>query len=105
MRRLQFGVAAGLLFGVLDVVPMIGMAMPNKWVAIAGAFVNRFAIGFVIPQLTTPWPGWLRGMVIGFLLSLPNAIITGAWAPILGIGLLGGTLIGVAAVRLDRQAS
>jgi hypothetical protein len=37
---------------------------------------------------------WLTGGIIGFLMSLPDAIITKAYAPILVIGTVGGALIG-----------
>jgi hypothetical protein len=39
-------------------------------------------------------PGWLQGIIFGLLLSLPDAIITKAYAPIIVLGLLGGSVIG-----------
>jgi len=95
MNNLVLGVIAGLGFGILDVLIMIPMPLPDKAVAMAGAFVNRFAIGFLIANTNLPWPGWIKGLAIGLLLSLPDAIITKAYAPILGIGIVGGILIGV----------
>jgi hypothetical protein len=41
-----------------------------------------------------PWPGWLIGFVFGLLLSLPDAIVTKAYAPILVVGAVSGLLIG-----------
>lgn len=41
------------------------------------------------------WPGWLAGLFFGVLLSAPSAIVTKAWAPILGMGAVGGTIIGL----------
>ncbi len=35
------------------------------------------------------------GLVFGILLSLPDAIITKAYAPILILGAIGGTVIGI----------
>ena len=60
------------------------------------AFLNRFAIGFAIGAANLAWPGWVVGVTFGLLLSVPEAIITKAWAPIIGMGALGGALIGVA---------
>jgi hypothetical protein len=60
-----------------------------------GAFVNRFSIGFVIGAVRMPWPGWAVGLVFGLLLSFADAIITKAYAPIIGMGCIGGLLIGV----------
>ncbi len=85
------GVIAGLTFGLLDISLMIPLEMQNKNIAMAG----RFAIGFLIPNTQLPVKPWLNGTIVGLLLSLPDAIITGVYAPILGIGILGGMIIGV----------
>jgi hypothetical protein len=95
MSRIKTGVIAGLAFGVIDIIPMFFMNIPDRTLAIAGAFINRFAIGFIIPNTTLPFPGWVTGLLIGFLLSLPDAIITGLYGPILGFGIIGGIVIGL----------
>jgi hypothetical protein len=46
-----------------------------------------------------PWPGWLAGLLLGILLSLPDAIITKAFAPIVASGAVGGLIIGWIAAR------
>jgi hypothetical protein len=38
----------------------------------------------------TPEPDGLTGLVFGLLLSLPDAIVTKAYAPILVVGAIGG---------------
>jgi hypothetical protein len=105
VNRLRFGVVAGLVFGLLDILPMLAMELPSKSSAVAAAFVNRFAIGLLVPLVVLPGPGWVRGLVIGVLLSVPDAIITGAWAPILGIGTIGGAVIGAVVGRAEQKAS
>ena len=95
MNRLGFGIIAGLVFAVLDALPMFGMDIPDRGLAITAAFINRFAIGFLIPNLSLRVPAWLRGLLVGLLLSLPEAIITATWGPILGIGVVGGLVIGI----------
>ena len=95
MTRVKSGLIAGLVFGIIDIIPMIFMNLPNRYIAIASAFVNRFAIGFLIPNTALQLPGWLTGILIGFLLSLPDAIITGVYAPIMGFGVAGGLIIGL----------
>jgi hypothetical protein len=94
MSRIKTGLIAGLAFGILDIIPMMFMDLPDRNIAMIGAFLNRFAIGFLIPNTTLPLPGWLAGLLIALLLSLPDAIITGAYAPILGLGMVGGVVIG-----------
>jgi hypothetical protein len=94
MSRIMLGVLCGLVFGAISVATMIPLSFEDKRAAMLGAFINRFAIGLVIGVATLPFPGWLTGLLFGLLLSLPDAIITKAYAPILGIGVLGGLIIG-----------
>src|SRR5438132_4494661 len=95
MTPLLSGLLSGLIFGTVDVCLMLPMSFPDKKTALLGAFFSRFAIGLVIPLVQLPsWPGWLIGLVFGLLLSLPDAIITKAYAPILVVGALGGLIIG-----------
>ena len=99
MNPVLFGVVAGLLFGAADVALMIPMDFPDKKTAMLGAFASRFAIGFLIPLVKMPLPPWAVGALVGLLVSIPDAIITKAYVPILATGLIGGLAIGWAAGR------
>lgn len=99
MNPLLFGVLAGVGFGVLDVLLMIPLELPDKRTAMIGAFLSRFAIGFLIPLIEAPMPRWLVGGMVGLLVSLPDAVITKTYVPILAVGVVGGVLIGWAAGR------
>jgi|SRR6266850_3958533 len=101
MSRLLLGLICGLVFGGLVVAMMLPMEFPDKRAALIGAFLNRLAVGILIgaslgsPQLVAlGLSAWLIGAVIGFLVSLPDAVITKAYAPIIIIGTLGGALVG-----------
>ena len=101
MPRLLLGLVSGLVFGGLVVAMMVPMQFPDRRAALTGAFLNRFAVGILIgaslgsPQLVAlGLSAWLIGGIIGFLMSLPDAIITKAYAPILIIGTVGAALIG-----------
>jgi len=94
MSRLALGLLCGLIFGAVDVALMLPMSFPDKRTALLAALASRFGIGFVIPLVQLPWPGWLIGLVIGLLLSLPDAIVTKTYAPILLSGAIGGLIIG-----------
>ena len=94
MSNLEWGVIAGLVFGAVAVGMMLPMSFPDKRTALLGAFTDRFAIGLVIGCVQLPWPGWAVGLVFGLLLSLPSAIVTKAYAPILVMGGIGGLVIG-----------
>jgi len=94
MSKLSLGSISGIVFGALVVLMMLPMEFPDKSAALAGAFLNRFGVGLVIGAADLRLPGWVQGMIFGLLLSLPDAIITKAYAPIIVLGLLGGTIIG-----------
>jgi len=94
MSNILLGAIAGLLFGGASVALMLPMSFPDKRAALSAAFIDRFAIGLVIGCVQLAWPGWAIGLAFGLLLSLPSAIITKAYVPILVIGGGGGLVIG-----------
>ena len=95
MTRLLLGAICGLIYGALSAASMLPLQFEDKTAALMGAFLNRFAIGFVIGAARLPLPGWANGLIFGVLLSLADAIITKAFAPILIFGAVGGLIIGV----------
>jgi len=105
MEKVRIGIIAGLTFGLLDVLLMIPLDIPEKNVAMLGAFFGRFAIGFLIPNTVFPVPSWLKGLLVGLLISLPDAIISKAYGPVLGTGIIGGLLIGMIVDRRSKKPS
>ena len=94
MSRTTLGAICGVVFGAVSVATMIPLKFDDKTAAVTGAFINRFAVGFVIGAAHLNLPPWAQGLLFGLLLSLPDAIITKAYAPILVLGTVGGTIIG-----------
>ncbi|MFL6589491.1 MAG: hypothetical protein ACJ8M4_04900 [Chthoniobacterales bacterium] len=95
MGTVTSGIVSGAIFGAVSVAMMLPMSFPDKSSALLAAFCSRFAIGFVIACVQLPaLPGWAVGLLFGVLLSLPDAIITKAYAPILIVGAVGGLVIG-----------
>ncbi len=94
MSKIILGIICGLVFGGIAAGVMIPMKFDDKRAAMTGAFINRFAIGFAVGASNLPVPGWLNGLIFGLLLSLPDAIITKAWIPIITLGVIGGVIIG-----------
>ena len=92
----MLGIVCGIIFGAISVATMIPLKFEDRKAAMAGAFVSRFGIGFVIGATNLPLPTWVSGLIFGLLLSLPDAIITKAWIPIMGLGIVGGILCGLA---------
>ncbi len=51
-------------------------------------------IGFIIPNLDLGIHYAISGVIVGLGLSVPTAVITRVYAPIIGIGIIGGLIIG-----------
>ena len=95
MNPTVLGIILGLVYGVIDIIPMLRMNLPDKRAAITGAFINRFSIGFLVPNSLPGLDPILRGLLLGTVLSLPDAIITKSYLPIMGLGVVGGLVVGV----------
>ncbi len=102
MRKIKFGLVAGLVFAIVDVAPMFFLEIPDRDLAIISAFINRLVMGLLI--FTTDWqvPKWVSGLLIGVFLSLPYAIIAKTYGPILGAGVVGGVILGFLAQRSEK---
>lgn len=104
MSRIALGMLFGLTCAALASLVMIPMKFPTpeeKRRAIVGAALNRFVLGFVVANVTLPLPGAVAGAILGLGVSAADAVITKAYAPILGMGTAMGALGGwiAAAVR------
>lgn len=91
------GLICGLGFGIVDLLIMLPLKYDSKGKrnqAMVSAFIERFMIGFLIPNVKLPicWP--LVGLLVGAGLSLPSGIIVKAFGPIVAIGAAGGLIIG-----------
>jgi hypothetical protein len=95
MSKIILGIICGIVFGAVSMATMVPLKLEDKQRAMAGVFANRFAIGLVIGATNLPFPTWASGLLFGLLLSLPDAIITKAWAPIMALGAIGGVICGV----------
>ena len=97
MGSITLGIVCGLVFGVIDVLIMLPMKVEDKrkkTEALIGAFIERFMLGFIIPNLNIGLHPIATGALLGLGLSLPTALIVRAYIPIVGIGIVGGVIIG-----------
>ena len=94
MGRLTFGAILGLVIGIIDVLLMLPLAFPDKRAALLGAFSSRFALGFFATVVKLPMPPIASGILVGVLTSIPDAIVTKAYAPILITGVVFGAIAG-----------
>ena len=98
MDSISLGIICGLVFGIIDVLIMLPMKMEDrrkKYEALIGAFIERFMLGFIIPNISIGLHPIATGALLGLGLSLPTALIVRAYAPIIGIGVVGGIIIGL----------
>jgi len=94
MTRPLMGIVLGLVIGTVDVLLMLPLQFPDKRAALLGAFTSRFALGFFAATVRLPMPPILAGVLVGVLTSLPDALITKAYAPILITGVVFGAIAG-----------
>lgn len=94
MTRVTLGIILGSVIGVADVLMMLPLDFPDKRTALLGAFCSRFALGFFAATVRLPMHAVAAGVLVGLLTSLPDAIITKAYAPILGTGVVFGAIAG-----------
>jgi hypothetical protein len=94
MPRVPLGIGLGIAIGVIDVLLMLPLSFPDKRAALLGAFCARFALGFFAAVAVLPLPPVVSGIVVGILTSLPDAIITKAYAPIMVTGVIFGAIAG-----------
>lgn len=94
MERVTLGVLLGLAFGVADVLLMLPMSFSDKRAALLGAFCARFTLGFFAATVRLPMPVVAAGVLVGVLTSLPDAIITKAYVPIVVTGIIFGAIAG-----------
>jgi hypothetical protein len=97
MDNITLGIICGLVFGIIDVLIMIPMKIQDKRKrieALTGAFIERFMLGFIIPNINIGLHPVATGALLGLGLSLPTALIVRAYVPIVVIGVVGGAIIG-----------
>ncbi|OGO19348.1 MAG: hypothetical protein A2Z15_04540 [Chloroflexi bacterium RBG_16_50_11] len=98
MSSITLGIICGVVFGIIDVAIMIPMKVEDKRKKIeslVGAFIERFMLGFIIPNVSFGLHPIATGALFGLGLSLPTALIVRVYYPIIGIGIIGGIIIGV----------
>ncbi len=100
MNALPLGIVLGLICGAASVALMLPMSFPDKPTALAAAFASRFMLGLFSATVTLSLHPILAGAVVGLLVSIPDALITKAYVPILGLGLAFGLICGVAVTYL-----
>jgi hypothetical protein len=93
VSHVALGILLGLIIGLISVGIMLPMQFEDRRTAMTAAFLNRFALGFFAANVHLPVDQVLTGVIVGLLISLPDAIITKAYVPVM----VGGVVFGVIA--------
>ena len=99
MPRVTLGVILGLSIGIVDVLLMLPLSFPDKRTALLAAFSSRFSLGFFTATINLRMSPIAAGVLVGLLTSIPDAIVTKAYAPILITGVIFGAASGWIAGR------
>jgi hypothetical protein len=97
MNKIKTGLLAGIVAGIIDVIPMLIQKLP--WEANISAFLMWVVTGFFISITTLNIKPVLKGMIISLLVLLPASILIGwkeplSLLPILGMTIMLGGLLG-----------
>lgn len=75
MKKTTLGILLGTGAGIIDVIPMIFMKL--TWDANISAFTMWVAIGFILSNFKSSLNSIIQGVLISYLVLLPNAILIG----------------------------
>ena len=78
--KMKTGILIGLGAGIIDVIPMLIQKL--SWDANLSAFTLWIVVGFMLSVTTLPVKGLWKGLVISFLILLPNLFIIGWKEPL-----------------------
>jgi len=73
MQNILIALLIGIVAGLIDVTPMIIQKLDKT--ANISAFVHWVALGLIIPFVHWDIQPWLKGLIIGVLMTLPVMII------------------------------
>ena len=97
MSVVRPGVLLGLIIGSVDVALMLPLSFPDK--RAPGRFLGAVRAGVLRSDVRLPISPTLTGLLVGILTSLPDAIITKAYVPIMAAGAVFGAIAGATVGR------
>ncbi|MDO8524718.1 MAG: hypothetical protein Q7R99_03755 [bacterium] len=98
MNNILLSLILGAGAGLIDVLPMLIQKLDRY--AIASAFIQWLVLGFIITFIKIPGvEGWLKGLIVAVIMSLPIVIIVAKSDPksvliILAMSAILGSIIG-----------
>jgi len=80
MRKTLIGLTTGFIIGLIDLIPMILQKL--TWDANISALTMWIIVGFLTSRIDLKINPIIKGILIAFLVLLPNAILIGWKEPI-----------------------
>ncbi len=102
MKKTILGIMLGVFAGIIDIIPMLIKRL--SWDANLSAFSLWIISGFLIASSNLRISGWLKGILISFLVLIPCAFIIGWKEPVslLSIAVITLILGGVLGYLIER---
>jgi len=105
MKKLFISILIGTIAGLIDIIPMIVQGL-NRY-ANSSAFFHWVALGIIISYISMDIRGWLKGLIIAEISSIPIAIIVAqndpvSVIPIIIMSAILGSLVGFFSGRFAR---
>ncbi len=106
MKKKLIGLGAGVIAGILDVIPMILQKL--SWDANLGAFSMWIIVALFISSTDFKMNPILKGIVISFMVLTPSAILIGwkqpsALIPIFAMTIVLGSALGYSISKLTKN--
>ncbi|MCK4520765.1 hypothetical protein KAT95_02755 [Candidatus Parcubacteria bacterium] len=79
MSKTKVGLIIGIIFGIVDIIPM--MLMKMTWDTLVSAFLMCVIGGFLISTSNLKLNNTLKGTLIFFLIAFPMMIVVVAGSP------------------------
>jgi hypothetical protein len=105
-KKINTGLLIGLIAGILDIIPMIIKGL--TWDANLSAFSMWIVVGIFLSLIKIKINGIFKGLIISFLVLLPNLFIIGwkepfSLVPILIMTFILGSLSGLLYQRIIKE--
>ena len=106
MKKIKIGLLLGIIAGIIDVIPMILQNL--TWDANLSAFTMWIVVGFLISAIDLKINPIISGILLAFLVLLPNAILIGwsepfALIPVAIMTTILGGLLGFSIHRFTKK--
>lgn len=104
MNKVILGFSTGITYAMVEVLILSPISLPNKTIVILASVLTHFSVGLLVATTDLKMSAWLKGVLLGVLITLPGAISTPSYTiTILAIGVIEGLLTGILVQKLSHN--